>query len=189
MAVTWIVAFLLSVYSLAKKWGLTMWVNWFPLRTRVIFLNFHWEYILRFSIHYSWCIARINSSSVFDFSLFWLFALNTDHWYKCPIDGMDYLQLDALLCLSSMRLYETASGYNRWKGRGGMRRSKDGKGSKESIGDCHTRYAHGRGTEGEWHAGLEWGITIMLALKVLNFWKFTSCCSLKPLWLGLGEVV
>ena len=22
-----------------------------------------------------------------------------------------------------------------------------------------------------------------------NFWKFTSCCSLKPLWSGMGEVV
>ena len=28
-----------------------------------------------------------------------------------------------------------------------------------------------------------------LTLTVLNFWKFTSCCSLKPLWLGMGEVV
>ena len=28
-----------------------------------------------------------------------------------------------------------------------------------------------------------------LTLKVLNFWKFTSYCSLKPLWLGMGEVV
>ena len=28
-----------------------------------------------------------------------------------------------------------------------------------------------------------------LALKVLNFWKFTSYCSLKPLWSGVGEVV
>ena len=27
------------------------------------------------------------------------------------------------------------------------------------------------------------------ALKVLNFWKFTSYCSLKPLWSGMGEVV
>ena len=26
-------------------------------------------------------------------------------------------------------------------------------------------------------------------LKVLNFWKFTSYCSLKPLWSGMGEVV
>ena len=32
---------------------------------------------------------------------------------------------------------------------------------------------------------------IYLTLKVLNFWKFTagSYCSLKPLWLGMGEVV
>ena len=30
---------------------------------------------------------------------------------------------------------------------------------------------------------------IPLTLKVLNFWKFTSYCSLKPLWLGIGEVV
>ena len=28
-----------------------------------------------------------------------------------------------------------------------------------------------------------------LTLKVLNFWKFTSCCSLKPLQSGWGEVV
>ena len=28
-----------------------------------------------------------------------------------------------------------------------------------------------------------------LKLKVLNFWKFTSYCSLKPLWSGMGEVV
>ena len=26
-------------------------------------------------------------------------------------------------------------------------------------------------------------------LKVLTFWKFTSYCSLKPLWSGMGEVV
>ena len=29
----------------------------------------------------------------------------------------------------------------------------------------------------------------MLTLKVLNFWKFSSYCSLKPLWSGMGEVV
>ena len=28
-----------------------------------------------------------------------------------------------------------------------------------------------------------------LTLKVLNFWKFTSYCSLKPLWSSMGEVV
>ena len=28
-----------------------------------------------------------------------------------------------------------------------------------------------------------------LTLKVLNFWKFTSYCRLKPLWSGMGEVV
>ena len=28
-----------------------------------------------------------------------------------------------------------------------------------------------------------------LTLKVLNFWKFTSYCSLKPIWSGMGEVV
>ena len=28
-----------------------------------------------------------------------------------------------------------------------------------------------------------------LTLKVLNFWEFTSYCSLKPLWSGMGEVV
>ena len=31
--------------------------------------------------------------------------------------------------------------------------------------------------------------TEVLTLKVLNFWKFTSYCSLKPLWSGMGEVV
>ena len=30
---------------------------------------------------------------------------------------------------------------------------------------------------------------VMLTLKVLNFWRFTSYCSLKPLWSGMGEVV
>ena len=29
----------------------------------------------------------------------------------------------------------------------------------------------------------------ILTLKVLNVWKFTSSCSLKPLWSGMGEVV
>ena len=29
----------------------------------------------------------------------------------------------------------------------------------------------------------------VLTLKVLNFRKFTSYCSLKPLWSGMGEVV
>ena len=29
----------------------------------------------------------------------------------------------------------------------------------------------------------------MLTLKVLNFLKFTSYCSLKPLWSGMGGVV
>ena len=28
-----------------------------------------------------------------------------------------------------------------------------------------------------------------LIFKVLNFWKFTRYCSLKPLWSGMGEVV
>ena len=28
-----------------------------------------------------------------------------------------------------------------------------------------------------------------LTLTVLNFWKFTSYCTLKPLWSGMGEVV
>ena len=32
------------------------------------------------------------------------------------------------------------------------------------------------------------GISHVLTLKALNFWKFTSYCSLKPLWLGMGEV-
>ena len=30
---------------------------------------------------------------------------------------------------------------------------------------------------------------VVLTLKVLNFWKFTTYCSLKPLWSGMGEVV
>ena len=30
---------------------------------------------------------------------------------------------------------------------------------------------------------------LWLTLKVLNFWKFTCYCSLKPLWSGMGEVV
>ena len=30
---------------------------------------------------------------------------------------------------------------------------------------------------------------LLLTLKVLNFWKFTGYCSLKPLWSGVGEVV
>ena len=35
-----------------------------------------------------------------------------------------------------------------------------------------------------------WGIHIcIITLKVLNFWKFTSYCSLKPIWSGMGEVV
>ena len=29
----------------------------------------------------------------------------------------------------------------------------------------------------------------VLTLTVLNFWKFTSYCNLKPLWSGMGEVV
>ena len=29
----------------------------------------------------------------------------------------------------------------------------------------------------------------LLLIKVLNFWKFTSYCSLKPLWSGMGKVV
>ena len=31
--------------------------------------------------------------------------------------------------------------------------------------------------------------TLSLTLKVMNFWKFTSYCSLKPLWSGMREVV
>ena len=31
--------------------------------------------------------------------------------------------------------------------------------------------------------------TTLLTLKVLNFWKFTSYCSSKPLWSGMGVVV
>ena len=33
------------------------------------------------------------------------------------------------------------------------------------------------------------GEYVKLTLKVLNFWKFTSYCSLKPLWSGMEEVV
>ena len=37
---------------------------------------------------------------------------------------------------------------------------------------------------------LPWSsIVTLLTPKVLNFWKFTSYCSLKPLWSGMGEVV
>ena len=32
-------------------------------------------------------------------------------------------------------------------------------------------------------------VFIILTLKVLNFWKFTSYCSLKSLWSGMGEEV
>ena len=32
-------------------------------------------------------------------------------------------------------------------------------------------------------------IWYILTLKVLNFWKFTSYSSLKPLWSGMGDVV
>ena len=39
-----------------------------------------------------------------------------------------------------------------------------------------------------------WGVkygycTLTVTLNVLNFWKLTSYCSLKPLWSGMGEVV
>ena len=33
------------------------------------------------------------------------------------------------------------------------------------------------------------GLSVYITLKVLNFWKFTSYCSLKQLWSGMGEVV
>ena len=32
-------------------------------------------------------------------------------------------------------------------------------------------------------------VSLLLTLTMLNFWKFTSYCSLKPLWSGMGEVV
>ena len=35
----------------------------------------------------------------------------------------------------------------------------------------------------------KWYLISPLTLKVLNFWKFTSYCSLKPLRSGMGEVV
>ena len=41
-----------------------------------------------------------------------------------------------------------------------------------------------------WHFASTLIVTVtLLTLKVLNFWKFTSYCSLKPLWSGMGEVV
>ena len=43
---------------------------------------------------------------------------------------------------------------------------------------------------GRWrhYSTLHWSLKT-LTLKVLNFWKFTSYCSLKHLWSGMGEVV
>ena len=32
-------------------------------------------------------------------------------------------------------------------------------------------------------------LSLSLTLKVVNFWKFPTYCSLKPLWSGMGEVV
>ena len=40
-----------------------------------------------------------------------------------------------------------------------------------------------------WHKMIRRGKSPSLTPKVLNFWKFTSYCSLKPLWSGMGEVV
>ena len=42
-----------------------------------------------------------------------------------------------------------------------------------------------------WHKPLwsSWSNNVSLPLKVLNIWKFTSYCSLKHLWSGMGEVV
>ena len=40
------------------------------------------------------------------------------------------------------------------------------------------------------HMHAIWTTTLhVLTLKVLNFWKIASYCSLKPLWSGMGEVV
>ena len=39
------------------------------------------------------------------------------------------------------------------------------------------------------HCTLEYYLFDTISLKVLNFWNFTSYCSLKPLWSGMGEVV
>ena len=39
------------------------------------------------------------------------------------------------------------------------------------------------------HAWSFHGQLMKLTFKVLNFWKFTSYCGLKPLWSGMGEVV
>ena len=38
-----------------------------------------------------------------------------------------------------------------------------------------------------WHTAVF--VYQLLTLKVLNFWIFTSYCSLKRLWSGMGEVV
>ena len=40
-----------------------------------------------------------------------------------------------------------------------------------------------------WLQMATFSIPIILTLKVLNFWKFTSYCSSKPLWSDMGEVV
>ena len=46
-----------------------------------------------------------------------------------------------------------------------------------------TKHTHTSRANKPWRK--EW----LLTLKALNFWKFTSYCSLKPLWSGMGEVV
>ena len=49
--------------------------------------------------------------------------------------------------------------------------------------DCYTLQVSTRN-----HTDSDHGF-LTLTLKVLNFWKFASYCSLKPLWSGMGEVV
>ena len=49
-----------------------------------------------------------------------------------------------------------------------------------------TKIEHRKAEIADYENGLS---CLGLTLKVLNFWKFTSYCSLKPLWSGMGEVV
>ena len=54
----------------------------------------------------------------------------------------------------------------------------------------HTWYSYDQNcTLGIFELNYPYFFSLSLTLQVLNFWKFTSCCSLKPLWSGMGEVV
>ena len=53
----------------------------------------------------------------------------------------------------------------------------------------HTSFTRGRIHSLKTRTFWLWSVCIFLTLKVLNFWKCTSYCSLKPLWSGMGEVV